>query len=396
LTRVLVQLDFVPEAHLELSVERPVRLTVVPANDGSERRAADLVAALREALLGLTRDAAELAVEREPPDEPDEHRMLVWVGNDQPPAHKLESLFTAMAYRRSALAVLPRGVPDAYRLLPPRLADVQVAFGDPEDVTTDILAAAGLIPREHRVFISYSHADGIQLAHAVYDLLQRGRFDVFLDVASLEPGQRFAERIEHSLVDKAFLLLVETDAAVASEWVRREVSFARTHRLGLAAIRPASATRSMPGIGAARRSSVDGQAALVSGGEPTAVGKSMLRFVRELHSQALVRRRASIENSLKHPLSEVSLAADPAGGGFAVATPDRSYSIDLQPRPAVLADFEQLDRRAASDRAVLISPRTRGAPERAAIEWLASRSGIVHAPETRLHALARAMAEGRV
>jgi hypothetical protein len=396
--RVRVDLGHEKQVFVDVAVEQPVRLVVLASNQSSTARARDLVDALHAALLVLTRDARELDVDLLPANSPEERQVVVWVGDDQRPNAAVETSAEQWLAGddREAVSVLPRGLSNAYAALPDSLAHLHAVFGDAQDVATEVLGAAGLIPRDQRVFVSYSHSDGRELAHAIFDLLQRGRFEVFLDVASLEPGRRFAERIEHALVDKAFLVLIETGDAVGSEWVRREVNLARGLRLGLAAIHPTNEPALMAGIGSARRLYVDDDAELVCQGEPTDEGRRVLRFLRELHARAMVRRRASIENSLVKALSEVHLKPSRAGGGFALTTPGRAYSLDLQPRPAALADFERLDRRAQSDRAVLISPRTRGAPERAALEWLASRSGIYHAPETRMRSLARAIAGGGV
>jgi hypothetical protein len=163
-------------------------------------------------------------------------------------------------------------------------------------------------------------------------------------------------------------------------------------------VRPHGANHQMWGFGAGRRLFL-GEDDLT---DDTLSGKAetrVLDFVRPLYSQAMVRRRAQIEKSLlqalkDHGLSEKGFQVHRQAGGFRVHG-GRDYAVGLKPRPVDLMDFERLDRRRLEDeKAVLVSPGTRGAAERRALEWLSSRSRVVHAPEGRIVDVAEAMCAG--
>ena len=62
------------------------------------------------------------------------------------------------------------------------------------------------------------------------------RFDVFLDRFQIGPGADFVERIEDELVDKAMVVVIETERSVMSRWVNQELNTARARGLGCVAV----------------------------------------------------------------------------------------------------------------------------------------------------------------
>ena len=330
--------------------------------------------------------------------------VLVWVGSAATPDPKEDvetRCWLSAAANASAVAVVPEGS-DPDEVLPVVLRNRQVVRwgGSAEMAALDVLAAAEVTTAERRIFISYSHVDGMELAHAVFRALSEARYSVFLDAFALAPGSDFAERIEHELLEKAFLILIETPKAIASDWVTREIGFARQHRLGLAAVLPDPTGPRLEGIGRSRRW------LLPAGGLNTsrAAGSSLapahaegLRaFVGRLHGEAMLRRRRVLDVGLRAALRRAGVSASDVtamAGGLRVTGRTNKWAVSLRPRPASLIDMHTAARQWPSEyRGVMVSATPRGWPEREALGWLADESGISHWDEGRLLSLARSLA----
>jgi hypothetical protein len=235
--------------------------------------------------------------------------MLVWAGSADDPAAAedgtTERWFQTNA-NGAAVAVVPEGR-NPHNAVPWRLRDRQVVWwsGDPDRAAQDVLAVADVVPADRRLFVSYSHADGVDLANAVFHALSEARFSVFVDAFAPAPGSDFAERIEHALLDKAFLLLIETPRAVASSWVLREIALARRHRLGIASVWPTGGPR-MAGIGPSRRWEVPAGALGVSPSGGPGLDRAAANDLRDmmvrLHAEALVRRRRALAGGMRAAL----------------------------------------------------------------------------------------------
>jgi hypothetical protein len=119
---------------------------------------------------------------------------------------------------------------------------------DPREVAPQIVDAILLDAEDRRIFISYARSDGGGTAEEIFDALSAARFDVFLDRFKLPPGEDFVERIEDEILDKSMVVVVETEVAARSEWVRHEVAVAVKRGLGLAAVNLGAAPPT-PGIG---------------------------------------------------------------------------------------------------------------------------------------------------
>src|SRR5271166_6556293 len=75
-----------------------------------------------------------------------------------------------------------------------------------------------------KVFVSHSHADNAFAERLAADLHAAGVV-VWMDVADLGAGD-FQQRINAALMDCEWVVLVLTDAALASPWVTQEINAA--------------------------------------------------------------------------------------------------------------------------------------------------------------------------
>lgn len=398
-----------------VAVTRPARILVRAGTPQSVATAAQLVDALSRAVGALGDEAPApampcLSTLRDPCGASKEHatvNMLVWVGSDDDPdaAQDVDAnrWFHTNA-NAAAVAVIPDGRnPDA--AVPQRLRDRQVVWwsGDADRAAQDVLAASDVLTADRRLFVSYSHADGVDLANAVFHTLAEARFSVFLDAFALAPGSDFAERIEHALLDKAFLVLIETPQALASDWVLREVAFARRHRLGIASVWPGGGHR-LRGIGDSRRWQVPAGAlgTSASGGpalDPAAASDLRDLIVR-LHGEALMRRRRVLAGGVRAALRRRKVPASDVvavPGGLDVKAGGRCWAVGLSPRPATLLDMHALARRTGGGQpGVVVSATPIGRPEREALEWLSVTTPARHWDEGRLLSLADALVSGKL
>ena len=385
---------------------QPVQIFV--AGDGE---AAEDARELADAIATLIAEIAPAAFEAEPPcggvhcatecaaqHDARVRKLLAWVGTADSPSDESESF--AQAWRadgHDALAVLPRGS-EHNVALPVSLRELHTEMWDSAvtQAAYAVLVAAAVVDPENRVFVSYRHSEGGDLAREVFHVLTEHRFDVFLDRFSLEPAADFKERIEQELVDKAFVIVVETNTVEKSEWIEHEVGFARTHGLGVAAVN-AGAPAAF-GIAEAQRlrlgrGDFDGAPPKLSD-----VGRDRLvQHVQKLHGLTLADRRRRLQESLR---LELARSIDPArirrarGGVDVDGQPP--YAIDVCTRPPRLEDYRTVGRRAdgASATAALVGPAAVAADRVDALAWLESESAVRRWDEGDLALLANHVAAG--
>jgi hypothetical protein len=396
---------------VDVGVSRPLRILVRTGEEGARSRASGLVAAL-EALLDRlgTRSSGSA-----PPcggslhdpckayREPYTLNLLVWVGSDlspDPGEERVVADWLAGHADAAAVAVIPAGA-DPVASVPDSLRRRQhVRWSGAAGAAQEVIEIAEPDSLERRVFVSYSHGDGVELANAVAGVLSEARFSIFLDSFSLRPGSDFAERIEHELMEKAFIVLIETPQALQSEWViQHELGFARLNRLGVASVRPeGSSAPLLPGI-STRRWTLPKEALRASPGGPALeaeAARALQEFLLARHAESMLQRRATLAGALRAALHQESLGPiGEAGGGFQVKARGSSWHIEVRPRPANLIDMHSTHRRAdPGDRGLMVSATPRGMPEREALSWLASESSVSHWDEAGLLQLARALRRG--
>ena len=88
-----------------------------------------------------------------------------------------------------------------------------------------------VFPEKKKLFISYARRDGAKAAEAIYEDLWKHHFTVFRDIEQIEGGADFQERILEQILDKDFVLLLDTPAARESKWVRAEIVEAQSRRI---------------------------------------------------------------------------------------------------------------------------------------------------------------------
>jgi hypothetical protein len=79
-----------------------------------------------------------------------------------------------------------------------------------------------------RAFISHATADDSYVAEMESFLRAMGFDDVFNDVSAIRPDEQFWSAIERGITESEALVVVITAASNASDWVNREVTFARS------------------------------------------------------------------------------------------------------------------------------------------------------------------------
>ena len=95
------------------------------------------------------------------------------------------------------------------------------------------------------VFISYSRRNR-PFAERLYFDLNRAGLDVWLDLSDIPPGADFEQRILPAIAERSHLVLLASPDAADSEWVRREVSEARSQHKTVIPLRLAGRSGTMP------------------------------------------------------------------------------------------------------------------------------------------------------
>jgi hypothetical protein len=141
--------------------------------------------------------------------------------------------------REEAFAVVPVLRPDheMHASFPPLIHSLNALVWNSGDAPPlALLRALGVVEQERRLFLSYRQAESSALALQLRRALSERSYDVFLDRFSVPPGADFQRRIDIELADKAFVLLLESESAVGSDWVQHEVTYALSHRIAVLAL----------------------------------------------------------------------------------------------------------------------------------------------------------------
>lgn len=102
---------------------------------------------------------------------------------------------------------------------------------------TRVLNLIGFDERDRRAFISYRRTDTTPLANDLrHALIDRG-WNVFLDSFSIDPGQNFQEQLMRDLDDRSFVIVLESPNIRESEWVGKEIAFAKGQGIGFLGLR---------------------------------------------------------------------------------------------------------------------------------------------------------------
>jgi TIR domain len=396
-----------------LALAQPVRILVLGDGAGGAAAASSLATELETSITALSPSVRSVptpcrgmhdALDCAATTDPHVRSTLVWIGDGGPPSPAGQTFASQWATTGAgAIPVLPSTTTNPDPALPPELRKGNPIYwsGSVLDVAPSLLPAVGIVPTGNRVFVSYRHEEGRPLAEAMFHLLSTARFDVFLDRFVLEPGVAFAEELEQELLDKSFVLVVESPDINGSTWIDHEISFAITNGLGLAAVNRDWTTTARK-IGEKQRFRLGGSDAQdPQGGGPTIldpkVQTRLVEFVRAHHARALVRRREELARSLELLLLQENV--DPAEIVEAIGGLDVSrgpgYSIDLHVRPPGVREFRTAGERADAGGRVgrVISPGAISVVRKADLEWL-QKTGVRHRDLGDLVGAAREIAAG--
>jgi hypothetical protein len=402
-----------------VAVARPARLMIVDdGTPGSDRYARALASATEAAIAGLTPTAVQdvprcgcgrpvLGHLVEP--EPSATYLLVWVTSDVAPASSAV-LDRWVAQGWQVLCVLPYGAQhDTVIPIRARGGHAVSWRRDIAEVVPDVLSASGIVPDQNRMFITYRHADGRELAEELFHLLSEDRFAVFLDHFSLPPGIAFAEQIEQELLDKAFVVVAESPTINCSDWVKHEVAFAVKHRLGVAAVALPGAT-SVAGIDNSERVSLSvgewlATPAVLPSGRASRIAAPaedrIRRTIRNLHARTLVHRREILDASLRAALAQKGVPSSDvlaATGGLDVERSGRKYSLGLVVRPPHAEDLQAVHARASTQRStpICVGAGPTSATRVSTLRWLVDTTHVSHRDEGDIEALADDIASGAI
>ena len=377
---------------------RPYRLVLL---GGDEAWATDVRERVRGALTDIVQlpDAVEFTRVLEPqgdPAAPRPHTVVVYLAD----AHSRDDAETVAALgsaQQRMLTVLPlthAGV-GVFEILPEvvRPLNAHVWDGSEDSVVRVVLRLLGLIEQERRLFISYRRQETSALALQLRTRLSERGYDVFLDRFSVPPAADFQRRISIELSDKAFVLLLESPAAVGSQWVQYEVAFALSHSIALLALSLPETRREdqFPEVDEAFRHRLY-EGDLSGAGEDRVVTDvalaRVLGDIEDRYARQLRLRRTEMLGSVAHWL-------DQARVGFVATEDEWSLAADwpnaegtvfcVTPRAPVPSDLRKLDglreqNKSAGGCLVYASP-VRDESDEALLHWIIDKRPL----DTRLH-----------
>jgi hypothetical protein len=267
--------------------------------------------------------------------------------------------------RMQAFGVLPvvHGLTHARRDVPELLHRLNAMSWDEDKdrVVEAVLIQLGIAERERKLFLSYRRQETSALALQLRRELADRSYDVFLDRFSVPPGEDFQRRLDIELADKAFVLLLESEAATGSPWVEHEVTYALSHRLAMLALTLPDA---QPGarfvaIDDAFRTVLEDEDLTGRTGDvdrqltPAALAE-ILREVELRHASQMRARRRNLLGSVEEWLDRDGRAYRPVAD-WALASIDHRGTEQvwlITPRAPVPADLREVDllRRRIGDR----------------------------------------------
>jgi hypothetical protein len=251
-----------------------------------------------------------------------------------------------------------------------------------------LLEELGIEDRQRRVFISHKREDGLGAAEQLHDRLTHHGFVPFIDRFAIRSGERVQDTIADALEDHAFLLLLETPEAHASEWVFDEVDYALSHTMGTLILQwpgdpaPVPGSIRLPRLRLSPSDIIEDDHGYDVLTDPAL--DVVVENVEAAHAQGIVRRRRMLLRNVE----EAALAA-----GATTCVPERHWRllverhghstlVGVTPRLPNAGDLQHLDQartaHPASPSAVLVhSARTLRAPLRGHLSWVAGERDLV-------------------
>lgn len=270
----------------------------------------------------------------------------------------------------------------------------------PTECVSAILSAAGIVPEESRIFISYRRLESQPLADQLFDELTHHNFDVFLDRFRMPPGADFQSRLAEEMEDKSLVLVLESPNILQSPWTEFEINFAKTRRLGLLALQIPGGI-CVPCVDPASRevlSRADFEPGLGSTRLTDVALQRVVQSVKNAHDRALLWRRQQLRDVIRDALTQEG-ASPPSmstRGLLCTQGSGRDYAIWPAPRAPRLPDFHRADvDRDPQARAVVVGPGAYLTDNRQAQTiWLSKLSKVPFIDEGQVLNMAREIVKG--
>lgn len=268
---------------------------------------------------------------------------------------------------------------------------VQWSPGDPGAIGK-ILQLGGLVSVRPRLFISYVRAESQALAEQLHDYLNRLGFEVFLDRFSVEPGTDFQVRLTEELSRMGTLLVLESESILKSRWVRHEIQFARSCRLGLIGLHLPKG-KFVPGI------SHDSRLPIVSS-QQNGKGRLFPKHLKDvglrlqaLHAAAERIRIAYLRDTMSDALllNGFSSQGFDVGGVIVAKKNTNEYSFAVRNLPPEMADFHAVEGHRAQGRSTFVVAPSKYMDwqTRRSLSWLSQETHIGLEDEGDMLKLAR-------
>ena len=161
--------------------------------------------------------------------------VAIWFGkeNATPTNDDLELLKDFQVRRPNPVFPVCETLADYKLKVPLPLQPINGQAWEPASVVANVLKAFDLTREERQAFISYRRSDSEAVARQLYDALQKRKFRVFLDTASVDAGVLFQDVLHGRLSDVDLVVFLDTKNALNSNWVYKELLQAEKQGIGL-------------------------------------------------------------------------------------------------------------------------------------------------------------------
>jgi hypothetical protein len=258
---------------------------------------------------------------------------------------------------------------------------------------SSILAVSGLVSSQPRIFISYVRRDSDAVAEQLFDSLHKNGFEVFLDRFSIPPASDFQVKLAEELSNMGTVLVLESRNIRRSSWVQLEVNFARSHRLGLLALKLPYG-QIIPEVRSFDRKTLH-KADLTPKHRRLKkhVLEEVLPWIRTVHAEAefrraLILRDAMTDALLINGINRQALAAD--GTIIAQNSSGQDIAIRITNLPPELQDLHAMNNYRSTHSSFVVGPASNmDWRRRDQLGWLESLSSIQIEDEGNMEILAR-------
>lgn len=113
-----------------------------------------------------------------------------------------------------------------------------ISYGELNLAPQLLLEKLGLLHSGRKIFISYQRSRTSVFATKLFERLSAQRFEVFLDTHKIRKGDDFQEELLQHLIDCDVLVLLLSDGALKSKWIRCEIASAFTKGIPVLVVAP--------------------------------------------------------------------------------------------------------------------------------------------------------------